>query len=507
MTIYHFAKLAGVAATLPLLPTTLAAQGQEKHPNVILIMTDQQRFDALGCVNDAVISPNLDALAQSGYLFTSAYSSTPSSTPARAGLITGMSPWNHGLLGYGVQATKYQYTMPQMLSEAGYTTIGVGKMHFHPQRNTHGFDLVINDESGRVEDEYFISDYRKWFYSQALGENPDQTGVEWNSHIARAYALDEELHPTQWTGDVAVDVVEGYTSEKPLLMKVSFARPHSPYDPPQRIVDMYDGVEIPAPVVGEWTPEEWSEFTDPAYNKNAAIGAFGDEYTKNSRKHYYASVTFVDEQIGRIIEALKDRGMYDNSLILFVSDHGDMLGDHNLWRKTYAYEGSAAVPYIVKLPTSAKSVIEQGCQVDYPVELRDLLPTMLDLCDIEQPAQMDGLSLMALFESTTPQWRKYLDLEHARAYFDDNYWMALTDGKIKYIWSRATGEEQLFDLEHDALETKNLVSNRRYKATLETMRAEMVKHLSVRGDKWVEDGTLKVTPKVQLYSPNFPEKR
>ncbi|MFI3332839.1 MAG: arylsulfatase [Rikenellaceae bacterium] len=507
MNFSYIAKLAGVATALPLLPTTLTAQEREQKPNVILIMTDQQRFDALGCVNDAVISPNLDELAHQGYLFTSAYSSTPSSTPARAGLITGMSPWNHGLLGYALQATKYQFTMPQMLSDVGYNTIGIGKMHFNPQRNTHGFDLVINDESGRVQDEYFVSDYRKWFYSQALGENPDKTGVNWNSHMARTYALEERLHPTQWTGDVAVDAIEGYHSEKPLLMKISFARPHSPYDPPQRVLELYSEKEAPAPVVGDWTPKEWAEFTDPSYNSDAAIGAFGDEYTKNSRRHYYASVTFVDEQVGRIVEALKANGMYDNSLIIFISDHGDMLGDHNLWRKTYAYEGSAAVPYIIKLPSSVDSVIAAGGEIDLPVELRDLLPTMLDLCNIEQPAQMDGLSLMPLFEQSAPQWRDYIDLEHARAYFDENYWMALTDGKIKYIWSRSTGEEQLFDLRRDAYETHNLIDDEEYRATLKSMRARMVEHLEVRGEEWVESGELKVSSKVQLYSKNFPEKR
>ncbi|MFI3316632.1 MAG: arylsulfatase [Rikenellaceae bacterium] len=507
MKLSHITKMAAVAAALPQLPTTIAAQQREQKPNIILIMTDQQRFDALGCVNDAVISPNLDALAQSGYLFTAAYSSTPSSTPARAGLLTGMSPWGHGLLGYGQQATRYQFTMPQMLSDAGYNTIGIGKMHFNPQRNTHGFDLVINDESGRVEDEYFVSDYRKWFYSQALSEDPDKTGVGWNSHIARPYALDEKLHPTQWTGDVAVDAIEGYDSEQPLLMKISFARPHSPYDPPQRVLDMYDHIEAPAPTIGDWTPAAWAEFSDPSYMSDAAIGAFGDEYAQNSRKYYHASVTFVDEQIGRIIEALKANDMYEESLIIFISDHGDMLGDHNLWRKTYAYEGSAAVPYIVKLPANINSVVVAGSQIDQPVELRDILPTMLDLCSAEQPSQMDGLSLMPLFEQSAPLWREYLDLEHSQFYFDENYWMALTDGKIKYIWSRATGVEQLFDLTSDPYEARNLVDSRRYQATLKKMRARMVEHLSVRGPEWVEDGVLKVTSEVQLYGKNFPEQR
>ena len=103
------------------------------------------------------------------------------------------------------------------------------------------------------------------------------------------------------------------------------------------------------------------------------------EYARNSRKYYYASVTFIDEQVGRIVDELKKKGMYDNALICFVADHGDMLGDHHLWRKTYAYEGSAAIPFIIKLPENMKSSLKPGEKIEAPVELRDLLPTFLAL--------------------------------------------------------------------------------------------------------------------------------
>lgn len=210
-----------------------AAQPEKKQPHIILIMTDQQRWDALGCAgNEAVISPNVDRLAADGHLFCNAYTAAPSSTPARAGMLTGMSPWHHGLLGYGQVAEHYPYEMPQMLKDLGYHTLGIGKMHWHPQNVLHGFEATILDESGRVESPYFMSDYRKWFNTQAFGLDPDSTGVEWNAHEAKAYALPERLHPTVWTGDRAVEAIKGYSSEQPLFLKVSFARPHSPYDPP-----------------------------------------------------------------------------------------------------------------------------------------------------------------------------------------------------------------------------------------------------------------------------------
>ena len=128
---------------------------------------------------------------------------------------------------------------------------------------------------------------------------------------------------------------------------------------------------------------------------------------------------------------MKAKGMYDDALICFVSDHGDMLGDHHLWRKTYAYEGSAAIPYILKLPQSIKPAVKTGKQIDAPVELRDLLPTFLDLNGQVIPEGMDGLSLLPLLYDKKPAWRTYIDMEHATAYWEDNYWCALTDGKTK----------------------------------------------------------------------------
>lgn len=495
----------GLVAAITILPCPLLAQESEQKPNIILIMTDQQRFDAMGCVNETVITPNLDKIAKEGNLFSAAYTSTPSSTPARAGLLTGMSPWSHGMLGYGRQAANYEYTMPRMLGEAGYNTLALGKMHFFPQNNKHGFDVVLYDESGRVDDSLFMSDYRKWFNNVAFGQNPDLTGVGWNSHVAKTYSLAEELHPTKWLGDVAVDAIKGYSSDDPLFLKVSFARPHSPYDPPVRLLNMYDTREIPAPIVGDWVPDSWVANNDPNENLNAAIGNFGDDYTKNSRKHYYASITFIDEQIGRIINELKQQQMYDNSLIIFISDHGDMLGDHHLWRKTYAYEGSAAIPFIIKLPKGMERTVKAGDEIEYPVEIRDILPTFLDVSNTKQPEKMDGRSMLPLLQSKSPEWREFIDMEHSTAYWSTNYWMALTDGKIKYVWFRVSGEEQLFDLVSDPYEQKNLVSESKYSQKLKDLRNAMVEHLSVRGDEWVKDGELVLGDKVVVYGDNFPK--
>lgn len=494
-----------VSAIFAWMTTGQWAVAQSK-PNIILIMTDQQRGDAMGCAGNRVVkTPNIDRLASDGYRFENAYTSCPSSTPARAGLLTGLSPWHHGMLGYGVVAEHYRYEMPQMLRDCGYFTFGIGKMHWAPQTALHGFHGTLLDESGRVESKYFISDYRKWFMTQAPGSDPDCTGIGWNDHGARVYQLPEHLHPTVWTANEAIELIDNYNDSRPLMLKVSFARPHSPYDPPQRVLNEYNGIAMPPAAHGEWSKEIGANLTDPAKNKEAAFGQFPPEYVDRSRRHYYAAITFVDEQIGHLIEALKKKGMYENTLIIFTSDHGDMMGDHNMWRKTYAYQGSAAIPMIVKVPSEMAVAKPKGSTIDAPVELRDILPTMLDAAGSTVPADMDGASMLTLVRTDDAPWRRYIDLEHATCYSDRNYWVALTDGHLKYIWFLSTGDEQLFDLDCDAQETTNLVGNKKYRKQLEDMRQRMVQHLSERGDEWVRDGKLQTLGRKVLYSPNYPK--
>lgn len=472
----------------------------EKQPHIILIMTDQQRGDAVGYTgNSAILTPNLDRLAGDGVVFSNAYSSTPSCTPARAALLTGLSPWHHGLLGYGRVARNYEFEMPRMLRDLGYYTYGIGKMHWFPQKALYGFHGTLVDESGRIESEGFISDYRDWFKLAAPGKDPDLTGIGWNEHRADAYKLEEHLHPDYWKADRAIELLNNYDLEAPLFLKVSFSRPHSPYDPPQRVLDQYEDVQIPHPVVGEWA----KEFAKYPNTPDAAFGDFGIDHALKSRKHYYALITFLDEQIGRIIEKLKQKGMYDNSLILFVSDHGDMLGDHHHWRKTYAYEGSAKVPMVLK-PAKATRNFVPSTVLENPVEIRDILPTFLDASGAEVPIQMDGASMLSLIENVDAPWREYIDLEHATAYRSENYWCALTDGREKYIWFFNTGEEQLFDLIQDPTELSDISSNDSER--LSKWRERMIAHLSERGDGFVKDRKLVVRENSLLYSPHYPKK-
>jgi arylsulfatase len=462
-------------------------------PNILLLMSDQHRGDCVGADGNAAIhTPHLDSLARGGIHFPNAFSSTPTCTPARAALLTGMSPWNHGMLGYGTVAEHYPVEMPRLLHDAGYYTTGIGKMHWHPQRATHGFDEILLDESGRVESLDFRSDYRSWFYSEAPVADPDATGIDWNSYEASPYALPERLHPTSWIGDTAVRFLRDYRKEQPFFLKVSFERPHSPYDPPQRWWDRYGGSLPPA------RSGAWAEKFRTRSGKDTTIwhGDIGAEATARARRGYYGSVSFVDEQIGRILYALGQRGWLRNTLILFLADHGDMLGDQFHWRKSYAWQGSARIPMILHWPegTPAGEVRNQ------PVEIRDVLPTMLDAAGVPAPDGIDGASLLKIARNPQSEWRQWIDLEHDVCYSPENHWNALTDGRRKYIFHALTGQEQFFNLDQDPYELKDQPGD----AEVPKWRARLAAHLALRGPAWVKDGRLQLRPRGQLYSPNYP---
>ncbi|MBI4892705.1 MAG: arylsulfatase [Acidobacteria bacterium] len=466
-------------------PAFLRSLSQSK-PNLLLLMSDQHRADWLGSDgNSQVHTPNLDRIAAEGVRFNHAYSSTPTCTPARAALLTGMSPWNHGMLGYGRVADHYAAEMPRVLRDAGYYTTGIGKMHWTPQRHLHGFHKTILDESGRVESADFRSDYRAWFASEAPNLNPDATGIGFNDYTAKPYVLPERLHPTAWTGDVAVRYLESYSAPNPFFLKVSFARPHSPYDPPQRFWNRYADAPLPKAQVGAWAAKY-----EPRSGQRDDIwhGAMGQEAVRNARIGYSGSVTFIDEQVGRILEVLEKRRILDETVIVFVSDHGDMTGDHNLWRKSYAYESSARIPMLLRGPGAPRASVNPT-----PVEIRDIFPTFAQAAGASLPDLCNGQSL---FHPS----REFIDLEHDVCYSPSNHWTALTDGKWKYIFHAQDGSEQLFHLAADPHE----LNESQDAEMLRQWRSRMVSHLEVRGEQWVSGGKLQLRPKPMLYGANYP---
>ena len=168
------------------------------------------------------------------------------------------------------------------------------------------------------------------------------------------------------------------------------------------------------------------------------------------------------------MHAMKSGRLFDNTLILFISDHGDMMGDHHLWRKTYAYEGSAHIPFIVTLPKTMRDAV--NTHVDAPICLQDVMPTILDVCGVDTPDSVDGKSVLPLIRGSSTTWREFVHGEHCACYHADNAMQYLTDGKWKYVWFSQTNAEQLFHLETDRYENRDLSGDEYYSDVLAAWR-------------------------------------
>ena len=501
------AAAAGAPAILAQTPRRMS------RPNILFLMTDQHRGDCIGAAGNRVIrTPHLDRIAAEGVRFSSAYSSTPTCTPARTALLTGLSPWHHGMLGYSNMARQYPLEKPRALRGAGYYTITVGKQHYFPMRNGHGYERMILDEHcpcgngpealrnaeqhGPVE----RNDYESWFLSEAPGLDPHATGLWWNDYPARAFALPERLHATTWTGDTATRFLSDYDGRRPFFLKVSFIRPHSPYDPPNRFLKMYEDAPIAEARSGKWAERYEKRNSD---RTDIWRGRLNPAEIRRSRQGYYGSISHVDEQIGRILEALERRGWLEETLIVFTSDHGDMTGDQNLWRKSYAYEPSAHIPMLMRWPQGMLSA-ERGAVMTQPVELRDLLPTFLEAAGTTPSRPIDGRSLLSLVRGPGEGWREYIDLEHDVCYSPENHWNALTDGATKYIYHARDGEEQLFDLTRDPCELSDLAGDAAHAAELRKWRQRLIAHFAERGAPFLKSGNLAPRPEAMPHGPNFP---
>ena len=294
--------------------------------------------------------------------------------------------------------------------------------------------------------------------------------------------------------------LETCPADRPFFLKVSFARPHSPYDPPARYMREFRDADIPAASIGDW-----AQSYRPRSSELPSLwhGDLGPAQIRHSRQGYYGSIRFIDDQVGRILEALQSQGLYDRTLILFVSDHGDMLGDHHHWRKCYAYEASARVPMLLRWPDGMVAA-DRGQVLDQVAELRDVMPTVLAAAGVDVPDSVDGQSLLGPVADGAASWREYVDLEHNVCYSPRNHWNALTDGRWKYVYRALDGEELLFDLGADPGEERNLAGLASSSGQLRLWRSRLVAHFEERGEPYLKGGRLAPRAEGRLYSPHYP---
>ncbi|MCY0904595.1 arylsulfatase [Arthrobacter sp. H14-L1] len=470
-----------------------------RRPNVVLICADEWRGDCLsGADHPYLQTPHLDELARKGTRFEHAYSATPTCVPARVALFTGQSQERHGRVGYqeGVPFdVAHPVTIQGEFRKAGYQTQAIGKMHVFPERSRIGFDdVILHDgflhfarQQHRLNFRFF-DDYVPWLRRQP-GVNPDEEyfdhGVNCNSTVARPWDKAERLHPTSWAGSQAVNWLYRRDPTRPFFLYLSFHRPHPPYDPPAWAFEQY--LDLPAfgRRLGNWEHHFDSVRTDGLHQ--AAFGTLPEAVTHRARAGYYGLMAHVDLQIMRMQEALSDFGLTDDTVIAFTSDHGEMMGDHDFYRKAVGYEGSARIPFIIApAPSDAKAA--RQIVVDQVVELRDVMPTLLDLAGIPVPPECDGKSLVPLLhgEAGVPV-RDWLHGEHV--YFGQSLqWV--TDGHVKYLWASGWGTEELFDLDADPGELDNLADDSAHAELLALWKSRLIRDLNGREEGFIEDGRL-----------------
>ena len=480
-----------------------------KQPNIILIMTDQLRWDCLGYAGHPdVKTPYLDTLASKGVVFDHAYSACPSCIAARAALHTGMEQSHHGRVGYEDNIPwNYAHTMAGELSKAGYYTQCVGKMHVHPLRNYLGFDNVdLHDgylHSARYgsvpyrESQFVADDYFYWL-KQELGVTADvtDTGIDCNSYLARPWMHDEKYHPTNWVTERSLDFLRRRDPRKPFFLMASYLRPHPPFDAPQYYFDLDKDKELRAPFVGSWETDEYLKRDGRIFDSKT--GPVDPELARQAQIGYYACITHLDHQIGRLIMALIEQELYDDSIIIFTSDHGEELCDHHMFRKSRPYEGSCHIPLLISAGKNVLPEIKSSSVCHDVAELRDIMPTLLEIAGTEIPASVDGHSLLPLAKDPGSTARTWLHGEHSYGEFSNHWIVTETD---KYIWYSETGEEQYFCLKEDPHELINRIGDAGCQDRIKELRGHLIDSLKGRLEGFT-DGSVLITGRP--YLPTLP---
>ncbi len=451
--------------------------------NFLLIFPDQWRGDCVGgAYNHPVVeTPFLDQMAYEGITFTSAYSACPSCIATRAVLATGRTPDHVGRIGYrdGVP-WRYENTMYHRLRDAGYQTINVGKTHFYPQRLHLGFEENRVYDCIRI-DPGFESDYHLWLAEKSDGLVRDTAmEITSNSWMARPWSHSESLHPSTWTAQTAIEMLQQRDPTRPFFLQVGFHRPHPPLDPPVEYFRQYEGREMPPVPVGEWA----ANFAKPVERVDSSTGTLPEHVLNRSRWAYYAQITHLDYQIGRLINCLRRIGELANTWIIFTSDHGEMLGDHHHFRKIVALEGSAKVPFIVRPPASFDA--PAGLRRDEPISHYDVMPTVLAEAGIDVPDDLDGQTLSPLMAGEDASWREYLHGEHTGGSDQGNQFV--TDGREKFVWLTYSGRELFFDLTTDPQELHDRSADPAYAERVALWRGRLMRILAERGDTALSDG-------------------
>ncbi len=407
------------------------------------------RADYLGCYGAAFAkTPHIDQLSKEGITYENACSTSPLCVPARASLLTGKNAVENGVLHNDAWLRPDHRecgleTWPQILSDNGYETIAVGKMHFYPWDAMEGFDRRIISEDKR---HYLVNDdYAEYLSSRGLKK---YRGIDCEGYFegkgAMVNPLNKEDQADQWIAKEACKVIRAQSTEKPFAMMVGFLSPHCPYDPDQSFASLFDEADMLDAVPETEESMSFHERMVNAYKLPWAqvdYSVLTEKEKKRIKAYYSACIHDVDECVGSIINALKEKGIYDETVIIFASDHGDLVGDFGLMGKHYFYEPSVHVPMIIK----DQSLGQAGSRRNEIVNLTDLRATILHIAGIEGKETEDSKTLSC--------YKKNSEERILFGATDIGYIARMGHWKLcRYV----TGLTQLFNLADDPNEQVNL---------------------------------------------------
>ncbi len=468
----------------------------DARPNVLLLFTDQQRYDTIAAGgNDIICTPALDRLCSTGVRFDRSYTPSPVCVSARYSLLTGLYPHHSGCADNGHPMDQTLPTLPGMLTQAGYQTRAIGKMHFKPTRHPFGFESMELSEEipAKVEDDEFFQHLAKEGYDYVHEPHGIRSELY---YIPQTSQLPAKHHTTHWTADRSIQFLRDRDRGRPFFMWTSFIKPHPPFDPPVPWNKLYRAHEMPPPKGSDRVEElmTWHMRNQNHYKRRNA-GA-DNNLIAAMRAAYYACVSFVDYNVGRVLAELEEQGELENTLIIYTSDHGELLGDYNCYGKRCFYDSAARMPLIVSWPGK----IPAGEVCADPVSTIDLFPTIAEAVGIPwEPNKVDGVPLQRTLAGESE--REYIigQLNHKEhgVYF-------IFDGRYKYIYSAPDQKEYLIDTKTDPEETRNHAILEGGRVHLMRLRKTLIQRfkndgytLPLEGNRWLEYPQAKPPPATQ----------
>ena len=442
--------------------------------NFIFITTDQQRFDTIQCLGaDYMLTPHLNWLVETGIHFRRAYAESPVCVSSRACMLTGRHFHKMGDCGWWSSPTtdRIEETLPSLLTRAGYQTHGYGKFHYQPPHCNYGWEHI---------------ETLGFYYRELRMQRPDRLhamdhGLGQNE-MEPGFATVHENHSlTRWTVERGVRFLETRDDSRPFCLYLGFSKPHPPLDPPANYWSLYQNRSMPEAVYGDWSQdlnELPAGFMKDTWSLNGC-DRWSPESIRETRRAYCALITQIDYQLGLLLARLRELGELDKTVILFTSDHGEMLGDHHMGAKGVFLEPSAHVPLIVR-PTAEWNQL-RGTTCDSIACMADILPTFCTAAGAEVPDRCDGIDLFA--QATG-------DARRDRLFHLCKPTTGVLDGHLKYTWSMAGGEELMFDLASDPLEQTDLIRAGTHTAERDRLRCLLAGEMQKNNHAFAKNGTL-----------------